>query len=362
MKYLFYFGHPAQYLFFKPIIKKLRDNKHGIILVAKTKDVLTNLLENDKESFINILPEGRKSTKLFIFYALLKRDLRLLRIALKYKPDLFIGSDPSIAHVAFLLRKPSLTILEDDYKVIKKLADITFPFSSCILTPTVCNVGKWEKKKIGYQGYMKLSYLHPSVFTPNIEKVSIETPYVLLRLASLTAHHDFGVSGLNSDLIRMLINLICDHDRNVVISSEVEIRDQNLNQYVIKINPSDIHHYLNFADLLISDSQSMSVEAAMLGTPSIRISSFAGRISVLEELEHVYQLTFGIKPENEAAIFAKLDELLKTRNMKEEFQLRRQKMLSEKIDVRAYMVWFFENYPSSARIMKENPEYQLRFR
>jgi len=46
----------------------------------------------------------------------------------------------------------------------------------------------------------------------------------------------------------------------------------------------------------------------------------------------------------------------------EQFQLRRQKMLLEKIDVTAFLVWFVENYPESAKIMKENPEYQWRFR
>jgi len=37
-------------------------------------------------------------------------------------------------------------------------------------------------------------------------------------------------------------------------------------------------------------------------------------------------------------------------------------MLSDKIDVTAFMVWFVENYPESAKIMKENPEYQWSFR
>ncbi len=46
----------------------------------------------------------------------------------------------------------------------------------------------------------------------------------------------------------------------------------------------------------------------------------------------------------------------------EQFQLRRQKMLLEKIDVTAFLVWFVENYPESAKIMKENPDYQWRFR
>ena len=40
----------------------------------------------------------------------------------------------------------------------------------------------------------------------------------------------------------------------------------------------------------------MAVEAAMLGTPSLRFNDFAGKIGVLEELEHKYELTFAIPP------------------------------------------------------------------
>lgn len=361
-KYLFYFGHPAQYLFFKPIIKKLREDKHGVILVAKTKDVLTNLLEHDNENFINILPEGRRSTRFFILFALLKRDVRLLRMAFKSKPDLFIGSDPSLAHVAFLLRKPSLTTLEDDFAVIKKLADITYPFSSCILTPDVCQVGKWERKKIGYQGYMKLSYLHPSIFNPNRDKVSIDAPYVLLRLASLQAHHDFGVSGLTIKLIQRLIMLITAQGRKVVISSEATITDPFISQFIIKIRPSDIHHYLAYADLFISDSQSMSVEAAMLGTPSIRFSDFAGKISVLEQLEHRYHLTFGVPTSRQDLLLTKTMELLTQKDLKLEFQARKKAMLKDKINVSQFFTWFIENWPESYKTMKTNPDYQLRFK
>jgi hypothetical protein len=49
-------------------------------------------------------------------------------------------------------------------------------------------------------------------------------------------------------------------------------------------------------------------------------------------------------------------------NLKEEWQKRSEKMLSEKIDVTAFMVWFIENYPESVKVMKENPEYQYRFK
>jgi hypothetical protein len=223
-------------------------------------------------------------------------------------------------------------------------------------------VGKWGDKKVGYLGYMKLSYLHPRVFTPNRDKVSLASPYVLLRLASLQAHHDFGVSGLTVKLVQRLIVLVTAQGRNVVISSEAKINDPFIRQYLIKIRPSDIHHYLAFADLFISDSQSMSVEAAMLGTPSIRFSDFAGKISVLEELEHEYRLTYGVPTTRPDLLLEKTMALLARRDLKNEFAERRDAMLADKIDVSAFFSWFIEEWPESYRVMKENPDYQLRFR
>ncbi|MHC1703474.1 MAG: hypothetical protein AB9846_06155 [Tenuifilaceae bacterium] len=49
-------------------------------------------------------------------------------------------------------------------------------------------------------------------------------------------------------------------------------------------------------------------------------------------------------------------------NAKEIFQDNRRKMLEDKIDVTAFLVWFIEHYPDSAKIMKEDPDYQNSFK
>ncbi len=41
---------------------------------------------------------------------------------------------------------------------------------------------------------------------------------------------------------------------------------------------------------------------------------------------------------------------------------KRKRMLSDKIDVTAFMIWFIENYPESVKIMKDHPDYQSRFK
>ncbi|MCP3680812.1 MAG: hypothetical protein GY782_11380, partial [Gammaproteobacteria bacterium] len=65
---------------------------------------------------------------------------------------------------------------------------------------------------------------------------------------------------------------------------------------------------------------------------------------------------------NSEGVIEKALELLNISNLKEEWQKRRQKMLSEQIDVTAFMVWFIENYPESVDTMKTNPDYQYTFR
>ena len=132
--------------------------------------------------------------------------------------------------------------------------------------------------------------------------------------------------------------------------------------YLLNIRPTEIHNYLANAAMLICDSQSMSMEAAMLGIPSIRFSDFAGRISVLEELEHVYHLTYGIKTPEPQQLIEKIKELLSIPYLQDEFQRRRKKMLSEKIDVTSFIVWFIENYPLSVKKIKDTPEFQSTFR
>jgi predicted glycosyltransferase len=358
MKILFYFGHPAQYLFFRPVIKLLRERGHSIILAAKKKDVLTILLEHDKEEFHNLLPQGRESTRKGIIYGLLQREIRMFRLVRKTDPDILVGSDPSLAHIGLICGKKVITTTEDDYSVIKTLAWLTFPFTSAILTPEVCDVGMWKRKKTGYQGYMKLSYLHPAVFTPDDLKVNILRPFVLIRLASLTAHHDFGITGLTSADVRTLIDQILRSGRRVAISTEQKI-NQEFEQYQLIISPSHMHHYLAAADLLISDSQSMSVEAAMLGTPSIRYSDFAGRISVLEELENKYELTFGIPTNHADRLFALADKFLTQPGLKDQFLRQRNKMLQDKIRVGRFVAWFIENYSESRNIMRIDPHFQF---
>ncbi len=364
MKYLFYFGHPAQYFFLRETIKRLKKQTHEVIILIKTKDVLEDILIKDQINYLNILPTERGLSKFAILSSLFKRLFKLFPIILRENPNLLVGTDASIAILGKLMLKNRISITEDDYDVIKTLADITYPFTQTVLCPAVCSVGKFEKKKVGYNGYMKLGYLHPNVFKPDVNvklKYNLGDKYIIFRLARLTAHHDFGIKGISESVLKKLIVLGRKRNFDIYISSESNLNEEFI-QYRLNIDPSDMHSVLAHASLLVCDSQSMSVEAAMLGVPSIRVSDFVGKISVLEELENKYGLTYGIKPSDEDALFEKLNALLDDSKLMENFQERRSQMLNDKIDVTAFLTWFLQNYPASKKIMKENPDYQYNFK
>lgn len=356
MKVLIDLNHPAHYHLFKNTMKMLKTNGIKCVLVAQTKDILTDLLDEEGIKYINIKEKRRKKNSLLVLMIdMLLKDFRMLRIALKEKPDIMIGTSISICHIGKLINKPTYIFGEDDAHLVPLVANLAFPFVKGIISPIVCSLGKWEKKKIGYNGYQKLAYLHPNYFKPDIDIVKkyIDTNkrYCIIRLAKLNAHHDKGISGFSEKHLKKIIDKLSNWC-SVYISSEEEL-SIDLQKYKLSIEYKDMHDVLFFASLYIGDSQSMAVEAAMLGTPGLRFNDFAGRISVLEELEKKYGLTFAYKTNDFQSLLNKIDELINTKKLKEIWNQRRELMISEKIDLTAFIEWFVRNFPASESICKK---------
>ena len=106
----------------------------------------------------------------------------------------------------------------------------------------------------------------------------------------------------------------------------------------------------------------MASEAAMMGIPSVYLDN-TGRYYTTE-LEKKYGLIFNYSEseEDQEKSIAKAVELIKTNDLQLERAKRRERMLKEKIDVTAFLVWFIENWPESFHIIKENPDYQYNFK
>lgn len=362
MKIVIHIAHPSQFYIFKSIISKIGP-RHEVIVTYTYKDILAKLITESELNPIAFPVESKRSNRssssVSQILTLLDKERGLAKIVRNFKPHLIIGTSIVITHVAKVFNAKSIILDEDDFDIIKLSARIGYPFVDHIICPKVIRTGKWSKKVVGYNGYQKLIYLHPSVYQSKDEElkklINLNEDFSLLRFAKLTAHHDVGIKGLDINLVRELMKIL-NNTGKVYISSEIELPD-DLKEYELKIPLNYIHTLLNNAKLLISDSQSMSMEAAMLGTPSIRFNDFAGRISVLDELEKDYGLTFGIKTDYPEKLLVKTDELLLNQDLRVDFKSRRNRMLNDKIDVLRFVVWLIDEYPFSIQKLQKDPTY-----
>lgn len=361
MKILIDIGHPAHVHLFKNFAKEMIDKSHEVLFTCRDKEFEIFLL---KSNCFNYISFGKKYKSLLgKVCGVLKFDWKEFNTARKFKPDFFM-SHGSIyaAHASTLLRKKHISF-EDTYNM--EQIKLYLPFSEVVLTAQYENPLSAHPKNISYKGYHELAYLHPKRFIPDksvLRELGVKEneKYVIIRFVSWNASHDIGHKGISYENKLRAIKEFSKFAK-VFISSEAELPEE-LRKYQIKIEPHRIHDALAFASLIFGESSTMSEEAVMVGTPAVYLltkSTFYTR-----HLEEDYGLMFNYSESEEDQIkaIAKGVELLQMKNVKERWKEKRDKMLADKIDVTAFLVWFVENWPDSFEIMKKNPDYQNRFK
>lgn len=213
MNILIQLSHPAHFHLYKNVAHGLIANGHEVLFVIKSKDILETLLVDAGLPYVNINQHAHRGSKFGILWDMIVRDWRLVQLCRKHKIDLLTGSTPEVAQVGWLLRKRVVNTTEDDAAVIGAVVKAMQPFMKCLVTPVSCNMGALEPRTMHYPGYHELAYLHPNHFTPDpkiVEAYGIDTskPYFVMRFASLNAHHDSGIKGINTEIAQRLIDIL----------------------------------------------------------------------------------------------------------------------------------------------------------
>ena len=361
MNILIDINHPAHVHLLRNVYKMLVERGHRVVVVVKEIPSAMKLLDFYGIPYHNIGKKddnlGKKGFDQLVY------DRRMLKIVRQNHIDIGLGSSINIPHISKLSRMKSIILDDDDDEVEPLFVKFGHPFADTILSPV--DTPRKSKKTLYVNAYHELSYLHPNRFEPDpsvLQDAGVEMgePYFILRFNAFKAHHDVGVVGLTIENKRRLVSNLSLKGK-VFITTERDIDDE-FKPYQLKVSPEKAHSLMYYATMLIGDSQTMTSEAAVLGTPAIRCNTFVGRIHYLEEEEHKYGLTYGFLPDQSEEMFKKIDEILALPNLKEEWQTRRHRMLTEKIDYSRFLTWFVENYPESGKIMKDNPDYQWSFK
>jgi predicted glycosyltransferase len=329
-------GHPAHVHLFKNFLIYLKKTgNYNISVTSRNKDIVASLLKHLNVEFISL--STPKKGFVGIISEIFSRFFFVRKLIKKHKFDLVFTST-EVSAIFGMHRIPNYFFAEDDDDLMKIYTSLIYFFTTNIVNPTCLRFSKWKNKRLLHNSYHELAYLHPDNFTADIEvlkKYNLE-PYkfIIARHSALDAHHDKGAKGLQGKLWNDIEDIIKDYPQ--IITKE--------NSKSHQIDPWDMHHVLAFAKLVISDSQTMTAEAAVLGIPSIRYNSFVGRISYLEELEHKYDLTYGFLPDkDENKLLSTLKEMLTQSDLKKVWKEKKDKMLKDKIDLNQWMIELFEN-------------------
>jgi predicted glycosyltransferase len=356
MRVLIDIGHPGHVHLFRPFAREMIKKGHKILFTCREKEFEIELLQSAGFDYISF---GKKfSTKAGKIFGMFKFDLQEIRVARKFKPDIFL-SHGSIyaAHAAFFLGKPHIS-MEDTGNM--EQVRLYLPFTKVVLTPDSFHVNL-GKKQISYKGYHELAYLHPNRFIKDDSvkeslNLKVNDSFVLLRFISWNASHDVGQQGLTLEQKLKIVEYLKENNIRFFISAEGNLPN-DLEKYRLSLSPERIHSLMYYAAMLISEGATMASESAVLGTPAIYINSMeAGTVNDQENRGLLFHFRSG------NGVLEKVKDLLNIPDLKQQWQKRRDKMLADKIDVSAFLIWFVENYPDSYKIMKENPDYQMNFK
>jgi len=355
MNILIDIGHPAHVHLFKHFARAMKKKGHKVLFTCREKEFETYLLKKFGFQFKSF---GKKYTSLIgKLWGLIEFDVKEFLAGLSFKPDILLShGSVYAAHAAFFLRKPHIT-LEDtgNREQIKLYA----PFSSVIMAPASLEAYLGEKQ-IRYNGYHELAYLHPNYFVPSDEiyeylHIEEKEKYVIIRFVSWKASHDLGQTGIHEKTKEILIQDLVQKGYKIFISSENELSEKYFH-YKINIPPELMHSALYYASLFIGEGATMANESAILGTPAVYVNSRKACIGDLENFEILFHL------KNDVELLKLIDKIHKIPDVKTEWRRRRQKMLADKIDVTAFLVWFIENYPQSREMVEDTEEFWGRFR
>jgi uncharacterized protein len=332
MRIIITIQHPAHVHFFREIIAMLQQRGHEVFVFARDKDIALSLLEEYGIDHTVLAGSANSITELARVQA--TYEAKLFREALRIRPDVMTAiGGVAVSHVAPLVGARSVVWIDNEGVQSHR---ITTPLAHIICTPKRFR-DDYGDGHVRYDGFHELAYLHPDRFSPDPDRlreygVEPTDPYYFVRFREWSALHDVGEAGFCHEAKRELVSFLDEHGE-VYVSSESDLPEE-FAPHRLPVPPHLVHDLLAYANLYVGDSATMATEAAVLGTPSVRAQSFAGRDDMTNFLELAdYGLLYSTADEWKAVEKAK--SLVQTAD-RETFRRRRDRLLAEKIDVTGF--------------------------
>ncbi len=351
MRFLFDVVHPAHVHFARHMIGELDRAGHETIVVARHKDVTTDLLAAFGIPYTVAGRPARPARpgRLALGRELIERDVSLWRTIRREGIDVVVTRNPAGVQAARVAGARGV-FDTDDGSAVGIHFRAAAPFAHVITTPD-CLGECFGKKHVTYPSYKALAFLHPNRFTPDPSVrdelgLGRDDPYSIVRFVAFHASHDTHRSGLADSTKRAVVEHLQRHGA-VFVTSEAPL-PADLVPYALPVAPHRFHDALAFATVCVTDGQSVAGEAAALGVPSVRSSSFSGSLAVFREMRDRYGLVFEFDPGDDDAFLGTVDEIAGCRD-RTVWEERRARLLTDKCDLTTWYVDFLLHPPPNLR-------------
>jgi len=349
MRILIDISHPAHVHFFRNAIQLFTEKGHFVSVVSREKDITIELLAQYgiRHKVLSTAPK-QKSIPAFT-KEMLVHCTRLYKAAGQFKPDIMLQiAGTFIAPVGKLIKCPTVAFYDTEFAMLSNT--ISYPLLSFVCTPD-CYEGRTRKNQIKYPGYHELAYLHPDLFKPDPSVLSDnglkkDEKFFIVRFVGWAALHDYQEEGFDINNKMALIEKLSQYGK-VLISSEAPLPDK-LRKYQSNVPYDKIHDIMAYASLVVGESATMASEAAVLGVPSIFISTTPRGYT--NEQESRYGLVRNFKPNQQAACLETAESIasLPIARLRKRYQTRQHKLLKEKVNTTQWMVDFIASQFSTS--------------
>lgn len=346
MNILIDIGHPGHVHLLHGVVDEMRKRGHKVFYSVREIPVAKRLME-----YYGMTPwvelGGKKDNLIGKAQTVLHQDIELLKFVRHKQIDLGLSSGLVLSHVSILTHMKSIMFDDDDDAAEPLIVKYGHPLTDVVFTPNC--IQRKTKHAVYYAGTHELAYLHPNRFSPDpavLQHAGIQEGerFFIMRFVALKGHHDVGQHGLTLEQKQALVDLLKPHGR-VIITSERAIEPE-FEQYRLPVPPEEIHSLMAFSSMFLGDSQTMTSEAAILGVPALKCNTFAGRLSVPNMLEQKYGLCYAYQPTQFDEMYHHIEQLLArdSDELKNEWEVKRQRMLHDMIDPTEFFVNYIETH------------------
>ena len=312
---------PDQVYFYKNICKALEREGDDCFFVARDYGETINLLEQfGIDHYTYSISSPSKVGKLT---ALPSEVLKSAQYFKKKKIDVITGFGGQDSVASVMLGIPDIAFNDSEPRVntitFATQYKLSMLFVDCMVTPDFFKQDL-GRNHVKVKSLKELAYLHPNYYSPNpdileILNLSRDDRYAIIRLNAFDAVHDVGFRAFTLEEKRLIIKEL-EKRFKVFISSEVNL-PRDLREYELKAPKHRIHDVEYYSSLCITETGTMTTEAAILGIPTIQLHPKAHLFGNFIELQR-YGLIFSFTHSNQA--MDKIMEISNENNLKNEWK------------------------------------------